>query len=176
MMDAENPEPTAGLPKNDAAESPAELSPEDWEKSEALGRSEPSPREMASYASTVRRIERTTLFSGLLCAVAFAWPLGWLLALGIVVGTVLGWINFRWLAASVNAIGERIVKTNSGERGATVAWRGVGRIALIALFAYVIFTYSVRGLIGFLAGLTMPVFAMMYEAAYEFIAGKRRIF
>ena len=89
-------------------------------------------------------------------------------------GTVLAGINFRWLAASVNAIGERIVEGRSRERGAAVLARGVGRIFLIALVAYVIFTCSLRGLIGFLAGLTMPVVAIMCEAVYEFVASNRR--
>jgi hypothetical protein len=52
--------------------------------------------------------------------------------------------------------------------------RGVGRILLIGLFAYVIFTCSVHGLMGFLAGLAMPVIAMMCEAVYEFVAINRR--
>ena len=95
------------------------------------------------------------------------WPLGWAVAAGMLVGTALGWLNFRWLAASVNAIGDRIVKSGSQELGATVMARGVGRIVLIALFAYVIFSYSVRGLMGFLAGVAMPVIAMMCEAVYE---------
>jgi hypothetical protein len=78
------------------------------------------------------------------------------------------------LADSVNAIGDRIVKAKSQERGATVVARGVGRIVLIALVAYVIFAYSVRGLMGFLTGLAMPVIAMMCEAVYEFVASSRR--
>jgi hypothetical protein len=90
------------------------------------------------------------------------------------VGTLLAWINFRWLAASVNAIGERIVKIKSQERGAAVVARGVGRIFLIVLFACVIFTCSVRGLVGYLAGLAMPVVALMCEAVYEFVASIRR--
>ena len=62
----------------------------------------------------------------------------------------------------------------SPERGAAIVARGVGRIFLIALVAYVIFTCSLRGLVGFLAGLTMPVIAMMCEAVYEFVASNRR--
>jgi hypothetical protein len=95
-------------------------------------------------------------------------------AAGLLFGTLLGWINFRWLAASVNAIGERIVKLKSQEHGAAVVARGVGRIFLMALAAYGIFIYSVPGLVGFLAGLAMPVVALMCEAVYEFVAGNRR--
>jgi len=148
--------------------------PEDWAESEELGWAETSAQEMAAYAITVRRVEWLIGISGLVCAAAVAWPLGWALAGGMVAGTALGWINFRWLASSVNAIGERIVKVKSTERGAAVVARGVGRIFLIALVAYGIFVCSVRGLVGFLAGLAMPVIALMCEAAYEFVASNRR--
>jgi hypothetical protein len=148
--------------------------PEDWQESGELGLAEPSPHEMAIYGATVRRIEWMIGAAGAVCAVAVLWPLGWAAAVGVLLGTLMGWINFRWLAASVNAIGERIVKVKSQEHGAAVVARGVGRIFLIALFAYVIFTYSLRGLAGFLAGLAMPVIALMCEAMYEFVANVRR--
>ena len=126
-------------------------------------------REMALCGETLRRIERMILLAGVTSAVAALWPLGWVVAVGVLLGTVLGWINFRWLAASVNAISDRVVNARSRERGSVVVLRGVGRIGLIALVAYGIFECSVRGLMGFLAGLAMPVVAMMCEAAYEFV-------
>ncbi len=143
-------------------------------------------REMALCGETLRRIERMILAAGVVSAAAALWPLGWAVAAGVLLGTVLGWINFRWLAASVNAISERIVhpstptagapgtplKARSRERGAIVVLRGVGRIGLIALGAYGIFECSVRGLMGFLVGLAMPVVAMMCEAAYEFVVSR----
>ena len=133
-----------------------------------------SAQEMAIYGATVHRVERMIAVAGVVCAVAVVWPLGWPLASGVLIGTVLGWINFRWLARSVNAIGDRIVNVKSEERGASVVARGVGRIFLIAVFAYGIFTCSVRGLVGFLVGLAMPVIALMCEAVYEFVASNRR--
>lgn len=171
MTEADEPEnPREGSPDK----TQAEPRPRDWQQSNELGCAEPSAREMASYGATLRRVEWMIGAAGAVCALAVAWFLGWVLAAGLLLGTVLGWTNFRWLAASVNAIGERIVKVKSEERGAAVVARGVGRIFLIALFAYVIFRYSVRGLVGFLAGLAMPVVAMMCEAVYEFVASNRR--
>jgi hypothetical protein len=152
----------------------AETAAEDWPESAELGWAETSAQEMAVYRATLRRIEWMIGIAGAVCALAAAWRLGWAVAAGMLVGTALGWINFRWLAASVNAIGERIVKVRSQERGAAIVARGVGRIVLIALFAYGIFICSLRGLMGFLAGLAMPVIAMMCEAAYEFTASIRR--
>ena len=146
MMDAEKPENTPeGSPEEDPA---AEPRPEDWQESGELGCAEVSAQELAAYGAMVRRIEWMIGAAGAVCAAAVVWPLGWAVAAGVLLGTALGWINFRWLAASVNAIGERIVKVKSEERGAAVVARGVGRIFLIVLFAYVIFTYSVRGLAG----------------------------
>jgi hypothetical protein len=173
-------EPPAGPAKNEltggmaAGETPSGPRPEDWPESGELGWSEISSREMAAYAGTLRRIEWMIGAAGVLCALAVVWPLGWVPAAGLLFGTLLGWINFRWLAASVNAIGERIVKLKSQEHGAAVVARGVGRIFLMALAAYGIFIYSVPGLVGFLAGLAMPVVALMCEAVYEFVAGNRR--
>jgi ATP synthase I subunit len=135
---------------------------------------EQEAQEVALCGETLRRIERTTAVAGAVCALV-AWArFGWPVAVGLLIGTFLSWINFRWLAASVNAIGERVVKAQSRERGAAVVARGVGRIGLIAVFAYGIFECSVRGLMGFLAGLAMPVIGMMCEAAYEFVVSIRR--
>jgi hypothetical protein len=161
-------------PPGEGGESGEELRPEDWPESQELGWAEISAQEMGSYEATLRRVEWMIVAAGVVSATAVLRPLGWALAVGVLLGTALAWINFRWLAASVNAIGERIVKVRSKERGAAVVMRGVGRIFLIALVAYVIFTCSIRGLVGFLAGLAMPVIAMMCEAVYEFVANDRR--
>jgi hypothetical protein len=179
MTDAGNPEDSSQDSRGDSAEEtsePAQAEPpaEEWSDSDEVAWGETSPEEMAEFAATMRRIEWMIGAAGLICAAAVARPQGWILAAGVLLGTVLAGINFRWLAASVNAIGERIVEGRSRERGAAVLARGVGRIFLIALVAYVIFTCSLRGLIGFLAGLTMPVVAIMCEAVYEFVASNRR--
>jgi hypothetical protein len=184
VTDTENPQEPAG----DSADSDiqpvadGELPAEDWENSEELAWAESSAQEMAGYGATLHRIEWMIFAAGLVCAAAVAWLVGWAAAVGMLIGILLGWINFRWLASSVNAIGERIVDPKGRtkrvgakrERGAKVVARGVGRIFLMALFAYVIFTCSLRGLVGFLAGLAMPVIAIMCEAAYEFVAVNRR--
>jgi hypothetical protein len=169
MANPEQPE----LPQ-EGRQAGAEGAEEDWETSPALGVTDAPPEEMAAYARTLRRVERLTVAAGVTCSAAAAWPFGWAVAAGMIVGTGLGWVNFRWLAASVNEIGERVVKGASSERGAAVVVRGVGRIFLIAIVAYGIFTCSVRGLVGFLAGLAMPVLALMCEAAYEFVASNGR--
>jgi len=138
--------------------------------------------------ATLRRVERLILISGAVCAAAAAWPLGGAVAVGVLLGTLFSWVNFRWLAASVHAIGERIAaeqnQPGGGEDaarsgaagGASVVLHGGGRIVLIALVAYGIFTCSSHALMGYMAGLAMPVVAMMCEAVYEFTAASRRPF
>lgn len=176
MTSAENPEDsTGGSPDGAAGDTDVELRAEDWPDSPELGCGESSPQEMEAYWATVRRIQRMTLVAGAAFAAAAAWLQGWVLAAGLLAGAVVACINFRWLAASVNALGESIAMVKNKGQGAAAVARGVGRIFLIALFACVIVRYSMRGLVGFLAGLVMPVVAMMCEAAYEFVVGNRRL-
>jgi len=178
-----NPEPPNPKRPGDAGSGPSQPAhgdppagpqPEDWPASGELAWSQISSQEMAGYRSTLRRIEWMIGCSGVVSALAVVRPLGWALAAGLLFGSLVAVINFRWLAASVNAIGERIVNLQSKERGAAVVARGVGRIFLIALAACVIFVCSVPGLVGFLAGLAMPVVAIMCEAVYELVASNRQ--
>ena len=151
------------------AEDPEFAAPEFVELSPAE-----AAREVVLCRQTLRRIERMIVVAGVVCAVAALRSLGRAVAAGVLLGAALGWINFRWLAASVNAIGDRIVQAGSRERGRAIVARGVGRLILIALFAYGIFECSVRALMGYLAGLAMPVAAMLCEAVYEIVVSIRR--
>ena len=153
---------------------PEALAPEDWMESPELGWAAPGPAEMADYEGLMRRVGRGILLLGAIGSLAALWRLGWPLAAGWAVGTLVAWLNFRWLAQSVEAIGERIVHAGSREKGRAAVVRGIGRIFLIAIVAYGIFSCSVRSLVGFLAGLAMPVLALMCEAAYEVLAARRR--
>ena len=173
LDESSNPAPHEAQ-RDTQSEAQPEPPPEEWPDSPLLNSGPIPATDMAAYSSTLHRVEQLTMASGLLCALAAVKPLGWPLAAGILAGTFLGWLNFRWLASSVSAIGERIANVHSTERGVAVVVRGVGRIFLIALAAYVIFTCSVSGLMGFLAGLAMPVLALMCEAVYEFVAINRR--
>lgn len=129
---------------------------------------------MVGYRAILRRVDRLIVAVGMAALAASAFFSDWQLSAGLLAGVVLGGLNFRWLAASVDAIGERIVNRHSRERGGTAVLRGIVRIFLMALVAYGIFSCSVRSLVGYLAGLAMPVFALMCEAAYEFVAANRR--
>jgi ATP synthase I subunit len=172
----------ARMPDETSREDPETAQPEsEFSPPEFLDLTpEQQAQEFALCQRTLRRIERMIGVAGLVASFFALIRFGWAVAVGVLLGALLSWINFRWLAASVNAIGERVVRAQSRDGatsggapgGATVVARGVGRIGLIALFAYVIFECSVRALMGYLAGLAMPVIAMMCEAAYEFVVSR----
>jgi ATP synthase I chain len=91
---------------------------------------------------TEQRIAWLTLFFGALAALAAALLRQPLWAGGLMVGTVLGWCNFRWLRQGMNAL----VAASQAQAG--VAWprvpigayfRVLFRYALIAVTVYVIF-------------------------------------
>jgi uncharacterized Tic20 family protein len=169
-----------GLPGDDSEvpESESEeLSPDGWPpwpELEAQNWDEVSSNEMGTYRDTTRRVERVTVAAGLLCSVAALASLGWLPAAGVLLGTLMGWLNFRWLSASVKAIGERVVNVKPTDSTIFAVARGVFRGILILTVGCAILTCSVRALVGYLAGLAMPVVALMCEAVYEFVAVNRR--
>lgn len=126
------------------------------------------------YNRTIWRLQWSIGVLSIVLVAVSALRFGTTVALGAAVGAVISWQNFRWLAHVVNALGERITSGQSQERGSVLVFRFVSRILLIALGAYVIFRYSLSGLYGFLAGLCVPVPAMLCEAAYELYAALRR--
>lgn len=91
----------------------------------------------------------------------------WQVAAGFIVGAVISYLNQRWLERAIEALGERITKQQSRERGGTIVFRSLLRYALIAGGAYVIFNISRAGLYGFLGGVCLPIAAMACEVAAE---------
>ena len=134
----------------------------------------PNPLSLAFYSGAIARIQRLILFLGIVLTLALAAKWGSYGVVGAAMGTALAYYNFSALVRSVEGIGDRIVNSNSSERGSVLVARFVSRIFLIALAGYAIFNFSVRGLYALLAGLCLPVAAMLCEAAYETFAAFRR--
>jgi len=144
------------------------------EPEELLPSPPPSPLSLAFYSGAVMRIQRLILFLGVLLTLALTAKWRAYGAIGAALGTALAYYNFSALVRSVEGIGDRVVSSGSGERGSVLVARFVGRIFLIALAGYAIFNLSVWGLYALLAGLCVPVGAMLCEAAYETFAAFRR--
>jgi hypothetical protein len=60
-------------------------------------------------SATLRRIEWLTLMMGGLGVAWAAWRWGWRGALGLILGVLLSWVNFRWLKGSVRAFGDAAI-------------------------------------------------------------------
>jgi hypothetical protein len=126
------------------------------------------------YSGAIRRIPR--ILAAL--AVAFLGPVwfafGLATALGFAAGAAASWLNFHSLARGVEGLADRIVNTQSRERGSVVVARFLLRYLLVGILAYAIFKGSFQAFRGFLAGICLPVAAMLSEAAYEAYAALRR--
>ena len=134
----------------------------------------PASPSQAFYERAIARMQRAMLAAGMVVVGLAALFYGTAAATGALLGAVLSWHNFRWLAKTINALGERITTGQSRERGGLIVLRFTARILLLGVGAYAIFKYSRGSLYGYLAGLCVPVPALFYEAAYELYASYRR--
>jgi hypothetical protein len=126
------------------------------------------------YNGALSRIRKFLLVGaavGLLGSVLFfRWPV----SIGFGIGALVSYINHRWLERVISGLGERITTGQSRERGGGIVIRAVLRYAFIAGGAYVIFNVSLTALYGFLAGVCLPIVAIICEAAVEIFVGLRR--
>ncbi len=106
----------------------------------------------------------------LVCLLRFHSPT----TLGFALGATISYVNHRWLAGMVNALGERITTGKSAERGGVVVFRAMLRYGFIAVGAYVIFRGYPAALYGFLGGICLPIVAVGCEVAVELFAALRR--
>src|SRR3989304_10596374 len=95
-------------------------------------------------SATLRRIEWLTLALGGLGAVWAAWRWGWRGALGLALGALLSWVNFRWLKGSVRAFAAAaVVQTGTPAEVRTAPvprsayFKFFGRFALLLGAVYV---------------------------------------
>jgi hypothetical protein len=132
-----------------------------------------SPEAEALYAGALNRITAAMPVLGTLGTAILWWSRGGLVALGFVAGCAISYVNFYWLKRVVNTLVERAVNSREGEGGRPVT-RFVLRYALMAIAAYVIVSFSERSLYGLLAGLFLPVGAILCEAIYEVYMAFRR--
>ena len=119
------------------------------------------------YNGAVRRIATATLVWAALLIPIVAWFYGVPATIGFTVGSVISWLNFHSLARGVERLADRIVNTESRERGATVISRFLLRYLFVGGIAYAIFMGYSLGFRGFLFGLCVPVAALITEAVYE---------
>ncbi len=126
------------------------------------------------YSGAYARIIRFMLALGIVATIAVLVRFGLAVAAGFVAGCAIAFVNFHWLKRVVSALADRTTATGERPSSKGVVLRFLLRYFLIALGAYAIFKISRDGLYGLLAGLFLPVGAILMEAGYELYGALRR--
>lgn len=128
------------------------------------------------YAGAIPRIQLAILVVGTAGCAFSAARYGLRSGTGFVLGTAISYWNFRSLVSAVISLASSIVNDHAKPTGASIVFRFIVRIPLVALAGYVIFISSPGSLRSFLAGLCVPVAAILWEAGYEAFVALRRGF
>jgi small-conductance mechanosensitive channel len=94
----------------------------------------------SQYLQYESRISSLTLLLGALAALPVAYSRGWHWGLGILIGSALAWLNFRWLKQGLDAFTEAAT-AQSNQVPVLTYFKALFRYGLIALAVYVIFKY-----------------------------------
>lgn len=118
-----------------------------------------------------RRIFRSLIFMMVALALAVL-PALWIryghsMALSFALGSVVSLINFYWLRRTLEAVGDRFQATGNAPSATGMIARFLLRYLLIAAAAYVILKGTTNSLAGLLAGLSLPVGAILILAVVE---------
>lgn len=106
------------------------------------------------YLRSESRISFLTLLLGVLAGLPVGHFRGWRWGLGIFIGAILAWIDFRWLTQGVDALaGAATAQADQPKARAPLLtyFKALLRYGLIALCVYVIFRY-----------LSVPVLSMIF--------------
>ncbi len=133
-----------------------------------------SEQSEAFYGGAYGRIVRVMVVLGVGLSVAALVRFGAAIAAGFAAGCAIGMLNFHWLKRVVSALVDRAAGSGKKPGSAGVVLRFLLRYLLVAAAAYAIFRISVASLYGLLAGLFLPVAAIMIEAVYEVYVAVRR--
>lgn len=130
----------------------------------------------AFSANTFRRI-----FLTMIVLLGAGMPVLWTrygrgMALSFALGGGISLINFYWLKRTLAALVQAVAVAGKKRSSAGVILRFVLRYLWIAVAAYAIFKSSAMSLYGLCAGLSLPVGAVLIEAAYAIYGALRRGF
>jgi hypothetical protein len=142
------------------------------EKAEHSSAAETGVAEVAGYALAERRIAWLTLVLGGATAIIVAILRHSAWAEGLAIGTVLAWLNFRWLKRGLDAL----VQASAAQEGFAKPRIPVGtwfrlmfRYGLIAFCVYVIFEYLKVPLASMVVGLCALGAATIAASVYEIL-------
>ena len=134
----------------------------------------PSAEADALYSNALPRIRNFMLVLGPIFTVATRWRFGRWPAAGFLLGCAISYLNFHWLKSGVDVLADRVTSSGKPLSGKGIVAKFLLRYALLAAAAYAILTSFPASLRGLLAGLFLPVAAIICEAGYELYAGTKR--
>jgi small-conductance mechanosensitive channel len=135
---------------------------------------QPQPANEQFFAAAYERIVGLMLALLAALGVLFWASLTLGFALGFLAGGVIAILNFISLKKLVIAFADRVIGSEGQLRSSGLMLRFVVRYGLVAVAAYAIFKSSAMSAYGLLAGLGLPVPAIMIEAGYELYGALRR--
>ena len=126
------------------------------------------------YSGAYARIVRLMAVLGVALTGAALLRFGGMVAAGFAAGCIIATLNFHWLKTVAAAVVDRAANTGKSQSSKGIVGRFLLRYLLVAGAAYVIFRISLASLYGLLAGLFLPVAAILIEAVYELVVAVRR--
>lgn len=119
------------------------------------------------HAGAAERLTRFMIGIGFMGAALARLEFGRAAALGFVAGSVISFLNFRWLKSGVAGLADRVTNSGQPRSGKGLVARFLLRYILMGAAAYGILTSFPASLRGLFAGFFLPVGAIACEAAYE---------
>ncbi len=124
------------------------------------------------YWQSESRISALTLILGLAAALPVAYFYGWKWGLGIFIGAVLAWINFRWLKQGASALADAATAQANQPKASVPVFtyfKSMFRYGLIALSVYVIFKYLNVPVLSMILGLCALGAATVAVSVHELL-------
>jgi hypothetical protein len=128
--------------------------------------------ESVLYQLTERRIAQLTLVVGTVAAAGACLLFSMRIGAGVLAGSVLAWLNFRWLAEALDVLVQVSTATEETTKGRVPLgsiFRLIGRYALIAIIVYVIFWLFKVPVLSMLVGLCALGAATIGASLYEIL-------
>jgi len=123
-----------------------------------------------------RRVAWMTLALGAVAAAALALARAPLVGVGLALGSLLAWLNFRWLQQASDGLAQLAKAQPGRERPVISQWtwaKFFARYALIALVLYVTVSRSRVPIVSVVGGLLMLGAAAMAVGLYEVLVETR---
>ena len=124
------------------------------------------------YLETEKWIARLTLALGIVAAGIVTWFYGTLWGVGIFIGAILGWFNFRWLKQGLDALAAASAAQqghSKPEVPVSTYFKAAFRYGLIGLAVYVIFKYLNVPVLSMIFGLCALGAATIAVSVYEIL-------